>query len=297
MARPTETGIEYFPINTNILYSKKVKLVVAEFGPKAWVVLLLLYCKIYREKGYWVDWMDVDDKLLFAQDECKIDLKFIDEVIEGCIRRSLFDKRVFEMFGVLTSDRIQSNYFTATARYKKVEFIEEFLVKNSDVNINRENVCINSINVDIIKKNVCINSQKKKEKEIIDGEGEREGASAPMYAQEEIDLFKKFTDWVEVHTPRVNQLKEKITIEQYLSLKQDIPKEIITNILKAMQNRSDLLKKYVSANLTIRNWAAREIAATKFPISDTPTELTKKQLFERELMNIGNTPQLKSVTK
>ena len=69
MARKPEAGLKYFPMNTDIVFNQKVKLVVAEFGPKAWAVLLPLYCKIYREKGYWIDWHDEDAKLLFAKDE------------------------------------------------------------------------------------------------------------------------------------------------------------------------------------------------------------------------------------
>src|SRR5690349_17117462 len=107
MARKSESGLSYFPLNSDIVHNPKVKLVVAEFGPKAWAVLLPLYCKIYREKGYWVDWLDEDGKLLFAQDECRLDVPFVDEVVAGCIRRGLFNKTVFDAFGVLTSDRIQ----------------------------------------------------------------------------------------------------------------------------------------------------------------------------------------------
>ena len=121
MARKAEVGIEYFPVNTDIIHNQKVKLVVAEFGSKTtWAVLLPLYCKIYREKGYWIDWLNEDAKLLFAQDECKLEKSVVDEVVKGCIKRSLFDKGVFDAFGVLTSDRIQENYFEATARRKSM---------------------------------------------------------------------------------------------------------------------------------------------------------------------------------
>lgn len=176
MAKRSEDGIEYFPINTDIIHNPKIKLVVAEFGPKAWAVLLPLYCKIYREKGYWIDWFDEDSKLLFAQDDCKVEKQFVNEVVTGCIRRSLFNKRVFEMFGVLTSDRIQENYLTAKKRNKSVSFIEQFLVISSNVLNSFQNVNIIGLNVNIISKKVNISPQKenKKEnkKEIIEGDGE-----------------------------------------------------------------------------------------------------------------------------
>lgn len=174
MAKRSEDGIEYFPINTDIIHNPKIKLVVAEFGPKAWAVLLPLYCKIYREKGYWIDWFDEDSKLLFAQDYCKVEKQFVNELVTGCIRRSLFNKRVFEMFGVLTSDRIQENYLTAKKRNKSVNFIEQFSVISDNVLSSFQNVNIIDLNVNIIRKNVNILPQKEKEKkkEIIEGEGE-----------------------------------------------------------------------------------------------------------------------------
>ena len=156
MARGNEIGIGYFPMNTDIVHNSKVKLVVADFGAKALGVLLPLYCKIYREKGYWVDWSDDDLKTLFALDECKLEKGFVNEVVAGCLKRSLFDKGVFDRFGVLTSDRIQENYLEATKRRKSVLIISEFLLIN---NIEHDNVIISGLDVNILSKKVDINKQ------------------------------------------------------------------------------------------------------------------------------------------
>lgn len=174
MAKRSENGIEYFPINADIVSNPKIKLVVAEFGVKSWAVLLPLYCKIYREKGYWIDWFDEDSKLLFAQDECKVEKQFVNEFVTGCIRRSLFNKRVFEMFGVLTSDRIQENYLEAKKRNKEISFISEFAVKddkNEYVYKSFQNVNIICLNADIITKKVNISPQRENKSKIIEEEG------------------------------------------------------------------------------------------------------------------------------
>lgn len=262
MARKAEVGIEYFPINSDIIHNPKIKLLVAEFGSKVtWAVLLPLYCKIYREKGYWIDWLDEDSKMLFAHDECKIEVSVLNEFVSGCIRRSLFDKRVFDMFGILTSDRIQDNYLVAKSRNKEVFFIKQFALKNEKseyVYKLFQNVNIIDLNVNIISKKVNTGTQNKKE--IIEEEekGEGESAKSHTHSQSEIDLFEKLQVWINKNTPRINQMKQPLTIEEYLKLKDKYSKEVITNVLIAMQNRADLLKKYVSANLTINNWAQRE---------------------------------------
>lgn len=259
MARRSEAGIEYFPMNSDIIHNPKVKLVVAEFGSKTtWAVLLPLYCKIYREKGYWIDWLDEDSKLLFAQDECKIEKSVVEAVVTGCIRRSLFDKGVFDLFGVLTSDRIQQNFLTAKKRNKSVEFIHEFSVLSDNEYKLFENVNIIGLDVNIITKKVSIKQQKKKEKEILDKEGDGEEAGAQLHTLEDKELFKEFQQWIIKNTPRVNQLKQPLTIDEFLKLRKKLSKDVLIKVLKAMQNRADLLKKYVSAYLTICNWSSRE---------------------------------------
>lgn len=257
MARKSEVGIEYFPMNSDIIHNPKIKLVVAEFGGKTtWAVLIPLYCKIYREKGYWMDWHDEDSKLLFAQDECKIELSVIEEVVKGCIRRSLFNKRVFDTFGILTSDRIQENYIVAKTRAFNVILYEEFLLIEQTVYKSHKYVTVMPITATLIAKKVTIKPQK--EKEITEGEGERDSAAAVTHTPEQKNLFKNFQAWMGKHAPRVNQMKEPLTIDEYLKLRIKFNKETLCNLLLAMQNYKPLLSKSVSANLTILNWSKRE---------------------------------------
>ena len=128
MARKVESGIQYFPMNTDIITHTKLKLIISEFGSKAWGVIVPLLCKIYREKGYYIEWVDDDMKLLFAQDECKSELSYVNDVVNRCIKRGFFHEEMFDSYGILTSDRIQENYFEAKKRTKDVEVIREFIL-------------------------------------------------------------------------------------------------------------------------------------------------------------------------
>lgn len=94
-----------------------------------------------------------------------------------------------------------------------------------------------------------------KEKEI----KENEESAKAQHTQEEIDKFKSFNDWIDVNTPRIKQFKQPFTIPEYLRLSEDFSKELIKKTLLAMQNRADVTKKNLSANLTFRNWAARDL--------------------------------------
>lgn len=283
MARKAEVGIEYFPMNTDIITNPKVKLVVAEFGSKTtWAVLLPLYCKIYREKGYWMDWLNEDSKLLFAQDECKLDLTVVNELVNGCIRRSLFDKGVFDMFGVLTSDRIQENYLTAKARSKEVNFIEEFAVKNEkDEFVYKlfQNVHIIDLNVNIITKKVDTGTQKKNKKKITEGEGE--SGKPPAYTPEEESFFKNFQTFIKESAPNVGKMKEPFTIDQYLKIRKDYSKEAIKEMILKMHNYKPLVQKNICAYLTFINWSKKDFngsGAAEPPIGNNNLSKAVKQI-------------------
>jgi len=89
-----------------------------------------------------------------------------------------------------------------------------------------------------------------------------EEGDAPASVREEPatdDDFKKFMDWIDANAPSVNKLKEPFTRKQYERVRKDFPSEIIVNTLLSMHNYKELLQKYVSANLTFRKWAKRDM--------------------------------------
>jgi hypothetical protein len=96
-------------------------------------------------------------------------------------------------------------------------------------------------------KNPPILSSTKVESNIIPPRGERE--VNPDYL--------KFLEWLKVNAPRVLQMKEPITEEQFISLKTDFDTQFLCDLLREMHNYEPLLKKNRSANLTLRNWAKR----------------------------------------
>ena len=120
MARPMKDGVDYWPFDVNLLRDKKLKLIKAEFGVKGVYVAIELLNAVYLENGYYKKW-DEDDCLLMSEgvgDGCTPQL--IREVLQGCLRRSLFDKRVFEMFGVLTSVGIQKRFLRIVGNSREV---------------------------------------------------------------------------------------------------------------------------------------------------------------------------------
>ena len=79
----------------------------------------------------------------------------------------------------------------------------------------------------------------------------------PKGKREDNPDYLKFLEWLKSNAPRVLQMKEPITEEQFISLKTDFDTQFLCDLLREMHNYEPLLKKNRSANLTLRNWAKR----------------------------------------
>jgi hypothetical protein len=81
--------------------------------------------------------------------------------------------------------------------------------------------------------------------------------------------------WLEKNCTTVMKMKEPITNEQALKLYSDYPTKLkgLQETFLSMENKPDLLKKYKSANLTVRNWMKNykepevpQVSKYKFPV-------------------------------
>ena len=132
MSRPKKDGVEYFSVDVDLFEDDKIRLLRAEFGAKGVYILMYLLCQIYKN-GYYISWND--DKCLLVSDGagCGCTPGFVQEFVNGCLKRAFFDKGVFDMFGILTSRGIQKRYLYAVMSRKEIRMIQEyFLFENND---------------------------------------------------------------------------------------------------------------------------------------------------------------------
>jgi len=146
VARPIKDGVDYFPLD--VALDEKFELIEAEFGLIGFAVVVKLYQRIY-ERGYYCEWTN-EVALLFGH---KIGLggNAVSEIVAAAIRRGIFDKDMFDKYGILTSKGIQKRYFEAVARRKLVNVKKQYLLVSvadflKSENINFENVIINPEN-------------------------------------------------------------------------------------------------------------------------------------------------------
>lgn len=176
-------GIDYYPFNVDFFSDDKIQLIEAEFGIKGSYIAVRLLCKIYYE-GYYYQWGD-DECLLFSKNLGNgIVPNMIKEVVSGLVKRSFFDKRVFDSFGIITSRGIQIRYFEAAKRRKRIDVIRDYLLVDTSKYLN---VNIIGINDNILPQNDNISTQSKVEYS-------REKESTEKSPQEEIVRGGNFFD-------------------------------------------------------------------------------------------------------
>lgn len=174
MARPLKDGIGYFPLDVDYLNDKKVRLVKTEFGPMGVIVFLQVLAEIYKNNGYYMVWDSREDSLLMADSiGCGCTADRVAEIVQGCVRRSIFDSGVSNVFGVLTSPGIQRRYLRAVAERSNIYLIKEYCLldtsnkKDVPEGISKKitfcsvNPQINEVNLHINPVDLQINPQSK----------------------------------------------------------------------------------------------------------------------------------------
>mgnify|MGYP002509807554 CR=1 FL=1 len=135
----------------------------AEYGVKGFAVVVRLWQKIYAEKGYYCEWVE-RSPLLFLSNwfggNSGVTVSLINEIVKRCLNNGIFDVKMHEDYSILTSARIQEQYFDAVKRRKEILVKKQYLlvsvdkiesvVYENDVSVcrNQENVCRNYISED-----------------------------------------------------------------------------------------------------------------------------------------------------
>lgn len=65
----------------------------------------------------------------------KVDPKFISNVVDFLVKRGLFDKKLFDNLGILTSTAIQDHYCKTNSRRKEIKMVNCFLCDNFNKNV------------------------------------------------------------------------------------------------------------------------------------------------------------------
>ena len=130
MARPLKVGLDFFPLD--VVMDDNLELLEAEHGLEGFAIVIKLWQKIYQN-GYFIEW-EQDNALLFSR-RINSELTRVNDVINSCLRRNIFNKYMYESYKILTSKAIQKRYdkICSDAKRKNYEINPEFNLINSEL--------------------------------------------------------------------------------------------------------------------------------------------------------------------
>lgn len=128
MARPRKDGLDYFPVDVNILNDIKTKKLIRSYGTQTVAILIYLLSAIYRDNGYYLQYDD-DLKFIIA-DEFDFEESFVENVISKMVEVDFFNKEMFEQHKILTSEGIQKRFIKASERRVSVNILQTYCLIN-----------------------------------------------------------------------------------------------------------------------------------------------------------------------
>ncbi|MEG2406377.1 MAG: DUF4373 domain-containing protein, partial [Clostridiales bacterium] len=124
-------GLDYFPVPCH--NEQAVSLIEAEFGLTGYAIIIKLLQFIYGSKdGYYIAWSKDNAMLFSLNNGISAQCNMVKDVVEIAVKREIFSQKLYEDFGILTSEEIQETFFLAVKRRKKVDAIREYLLVDED---------------------------------------------------------------------------------------------------------------------------------------------------------------------
>ena len=125
MARIKRKGLEYFPMDTTILGDIRYRLLMKQEGEGAIAVLLSLFSSIYGGEGYYAK---VDDALVLGIEALMYNqtTQQIRSIIDTAVKHGIFDTKMYDEHGVLTSLDIQQQFMYSTRRRSRSESLGKY---------------------------------------------------------------------------------------------------------------------------------------------------------------------------
>ena len=162
-------GLQYFPLDVNFFENNKIAIIISDYGLEATAVVLKLFSQIYKS-GYYMDWNEKIGKIFSASFHTKYSYATIMNLVNSLVEEDIFNKKMYEQYHILTSEKIQNCYFSATVRRKKQKISnpEYLLIADMISSSTTPKEHLNDNSVDKNPKNACNFQQSKVDKSKVD---------------------------------------------------------------------------------------------------------------------------------
>lgn len=131
MAKPFGEGLKYMQLDVDIYDNDKVDMLRDKFSDAGFLFWVLIHNRIFKDSYYWLqDEVKVNS---FCRKVLKKTREEYNTMVAYAIEIKVFDKEIFEKYGVLTSKGIQRRYLIITKKWSKVKLINEYIIEGVDV--------------------------------------------------------------------------------------------------------------------------------------------------------------------
>ncbi|WP_321479690.1 Lin1244/Lin1753 domain-containing protein [uncultured Bacteroides sp.] len=138
MARPGKKGLDYFPLDVDFMQDRKLRRITRQHGSIGLAVVVNLFCKIYRENGYYLLWDE--DVCYDISEEVNLEKAAdVQEVVDDCLAVDLFDDKLYRLHHILTSAAVQRRFKMCCARRTSANIAPKFSLIQSERTTNSKN--------------------------------------------------------------------------------------------------------------------------------------------------------------
>lgn len=125
MGRPPKTGLDYFLCDVGWMADSKFRRLKMKYGYLAPYVYQIVLTLIYRDRGYYADASCMEelcfDILDYLHGKQMPDAETIAALVEDFTLCGLFHRELYETEHILTSRRVQKEYYNSTAKRSQVQ--------------------------------------------------------------------------------------------------------------------------------------------------------------------------------
>jgi len=129
MARQKKDGMDYFPHDTNANSNIKLEPIVATFGAEGYAFYFLHLEYIYKNKDFELDLNDSETVILICT-KLKISEEKYFQILNSCLNRNLFDKKLYEKKKRLSSGGVKERVKPVIQKRKKAQEYKDRQLNN-----------------------------------------------------------------------------------------------------------------------------------------------------------------------
>jgi len=234
MARPQRNNVDYFP--HYISDGKKMFIIESKFGNDGYATWFKILETLAKSDHHWFDLSDKSN-LMFLAAKCRISENLLCDIVTSLASLGEVDGQLWEHEQVIWSDKF-------------IDSIEDAYDKRSNNALRKPELL------------TLLRGLGRCKPSKFPIKGDVKPQSIVKHSKENDSKENKhpLTIWINENAPSVEGMRQPLTDQQAEKLVAELGittkahGDKLREVISDMENKPDLLKKYKSANLTIRKW-------------------------------------------